>query len=82
MARHCKVCLGPLRPDGTCLYKCDPQLAKPTQRRAAVERREALKRAVAEESRIGLSIDEVNAGVARVRQRVPMVNPWRVAPRR
>lgn len=36
----CKVCLDYLRDDGTCLWKCDPALARPQQKQRSTRARQ------------------------------------------
>lgn len=38
---RCRVCLAVLRPDGRCVYRCDPALSAKALRRAEKERRAA-----------------------------------------
>jgi hypothetical protein len=50
-AKYCRVCLLHLRPDGRCIYKCDPAMSGTARRRVARERRLAREREVKRESR-------------------------------
>jgi hypothetical protein len=64
MAKLCKVCLGQLRTDGRCLYRCDPTLSAAARRRACKERRVTSAREARRAAWIGLSREKVGRALA------------------
>jgi hypothetical protein len=57
-------CTAKLRIDGTCPYACDPALRRPSMRRRSTDK--ALREREQASTRIGLSIEDARAALAKV----------------